>query len=409
MQRVLCGEMGKTVRAIVATHFMSDHIAGMKLFPEALTIAHRHYRHTFLSQNRRVDAFYRDPRVLFDATMSLRRGRHALRLVHNPGKTLDQVSVDVPTADLVCTGDTIVGNIVYLSRADPELIRGAIDGMRQFGRATAVGGHIGRFPAATLDNHFDATAVADALGKGEVLVHPAGSNPRPLPEAARAWPATAWEPQLLGDFTATAVPASDGYGDPQASWVVSAGGRRIFHGGDTLWHGHWWRIGRQFGPFDAAFLPVNGVHFGWRKPVSGQPGVLTPEQAVAAAAIILGAPTGAPPLRRVGDGGVRRGRGPARPAARCRPAQTGRRGVGGAGGDYWPEAATPVLLVRPRFSSRGSILGSWPAKSRNSFIASWLPPCESRVLRKWSPLARVSPPLSLNHCTLLASSTSDQM
>jgi L-ascorbate metabolism protein UlaG (beta-lactamase superfamily) len=68
--------------------------------------------------------------------------------------------------------------------------------------------------------------------------------------------------------------------------VVSAGGRRIFHGGDTLWHGHWWRIGRQFGPFDVAFLPVNGARFGWRKPVSGQPGVLTPEQAVAAAAIL---------------------------------------------------------------------------------------------------------------------------
>src|SRR5688500_16831127 len=52
----------------------------------------------------------------------------------------------------------------------------------------------------------------------------------------------------------------------------------------------WWRIGRQFGPFDAAFLPVNGARFGWRKPVSGQPGVLTPEQAVAAATI-LGART----------------------------------------------------------------------------------------------------------------------
>lgn len=135
-------------------------------------------------------------------------------------------------------------------------------------------------------DHFDAKAVADALGKGGVLVHPAGTNPRPLPQGARAWPSVPWEPQLLGDFTATAVPASDGYGDPQMSWVVSAGGRRIFHGGDTLWHGHWWRIGRQFGPFDAAFLPVNGARFGWRKPVSDLPGVLTPEQAVAAATIL---------------------------------------------------------------------------------------------------------------------------
>jgi len=137
-------------------------------------------------------------------------------------------------------------------------------------------------------DHFDAKAAAQALSKGGALIYPAGTNPLPIPPGARARPSALWEPQLLGDFTATAVPASDGYGDPQVSWVVSAGGRRIFHGGDTLWHGHWWRIGRQFGPFDAAFLPVNGARFGWRKPVSGQPGVLTPEQAVAAA-IILGA------------------------------------------------------------------------------------------------------------------------
>jgi L-ascorbate metabolism protein UlaG (beta-lactamase superfamily) len=142
-------------------------------------------------------------------------------------------------------------------------------------------------------DHFDAMAVADALANGGTLAHPAGTQPRPVPPAARLRPSPMWEPQLLGDFTATPVPASDGYGDHQVSWVVSAGGRRIFHGGDTLWHGHWWRIGRQLGPFDAAFLPVNGARFGWRKPVSGQPGVLTPEQAVAAARI-LGAATVVP-------------------------------------------------------------------------------------------------------------------
>ena len=135
-------------------------------------------------------------------------------------------------------------------------------------------------------DHFDPKAAAQALSKGGTLIYPSGTNPLPIPQGARARPAALWEPQLLGDFTATAVPASDGYGDPQVSWVISAGGRRIFHGGDTLWHGFWWRIGRQFGPFDAAFLPVNGAQFGWRKPVSGQPGVLTPEQAVAAATIL---------------------------------------------------------------------------------------------------------------------------
>jgi L-ascorbate metabolism protein UlaG (beta-lactamase superfamily) len=135
-------------------------------------------------------------------------------------------------------------------------------------------------------DHFDAKAAADALSRGGTLAYPVGTNPLPIPPGARARPSALWEPQLLGDFTATPVPAADGYGDPQVSWVVSAAGRRIFHGGDTLWHGHWWRIGRQYGPFDAAFLPINGARFGWRKPVSGQPGVLTPEQAVAAATIL---------------------------------------------------------------------------------------------------------------------------
>lgn len=152
LRDVLCEEMGKTVRVVAATHFMSDHIAGMSLFPSALTIAHRHYRHTFLSQNRRVDALYREPQVVFDNTMTIRWGQHELRLLHNPGKTMDHISVDVPTADLVCAGDNIVGNIVYLSKADPALIRTAIGRIRQFGRGTVIGGHMGRFSAAALDN-----------------------------------------------------------------------------------------------------------------------------------------------------------------------------------------------------------------------------------------------------------------
>jgi cyclase len=152
LRHVLCAEMGKTVRVVAATHFMSDHIAGMSLFPDALTIAHRHHRHTFLAQNRRVDALYREPQVVFDSTMTIRWGQHELCFMHNPGKTMDHVSVDVATADLVCAGDNIVGNTVYLSKADPALMRAAIGRMRQFGRSTVIGGHMGKFPVAVFDN-----------------------------------------------------------------------------------------------------------------------------------------------------------------------------------------------------------------------------------------------------------------
>jgi L-ascorbate metabolism protein UlaG (beta-lactamase superfamily) len=137
-------------------------------------------------------------------------------------------------------------------------------------------------------DHADPKAIREALGEGGTLVHAGAGAPHVAGVRLRA--AAPYEPQILGDFTATAVPASDGYGDPQHSWVVSGGGRRIIHCGDTLWHGHWWQIGRQFGPFDAAFLPVNGARFHWRQPASEIPAVLTPEQAVAAA-IILGART----------------------------------------------------------------------------------------------------------------------
>lgn len=135
-------------------------------------------------------------------------------------------------------------------------------------------------------DHFDPLAIRKALGETGTLV--CNSDVASLAAGAglRVRVAEIYEPVLLGDFTATPVPATDGYGDAQVSWIVSGGGRRILHCGDTLWHGTWWRIGRQYGPFDAAFLPINGARFEWRKPVSDVPAVLTPEQAVAAALIV---------------------------------------------------------------------------------------------------------------------------
>jgi L-ascorbate metabolism protein UlaG (beta-lactamase superfamily) len=136
-------------------------------------------------------------------------------------------------------------------------------------------------------DHFDPPAARKALGTTGSIVCSADVAPAVAAAGFKVRSAPLYEPILLGDhFTATAVPAVDGYGDAQVSWVVSGGGRRIIHCGDTLWHGSWWHIGRQYGPFDAAFLPINGARFGWRKPVSDVPAVMTPEQAVAAAVVI---------------------------------------------------------------------------------------------------------------------------
>jgi L-ascorbate metabolism protein UlaG (beta-lactamase superfamily) len=92
----------------------------------------------------------------------------------------------------------------------------------------------------------------------------------------------------------TPVPAVDGFGDPQVSWVIEGGGKKIIHCGDSLWHGHWWRIRRKHGPFDAAFLCINGVVMTYPglEP-SGIPADMTAEQA-AAAGKLLGAHTVCP-------------------------------------------------------------------------------------------------------------------
>lgn len=98
----------------------------------------------------------------------------------------------------------------------------------------------------------------------------------------------AWEEREIGAFRIFSAPAVDGFGDPQLSWIVECGGHRIIHAGDTLFHGYWWRIVNKSGPFDVAFLPVNGpvVDFPLLQPSSTLEAVMTPEEAAVAAHIL---------------------------------------------------------------------------------------------------------------------------
>lgn len=105
-------------------------------------------------------------------------------------------------------------------------------------------------------------------------------------------PCAPGEGHRLGPFAITALPASDGLGSPQVSWLIEVDGLRTLHAGDTLWHAGWWDVPRLYGPVDLAWLPGNGVEIsypGWEPPVE-VPAVLTPEQAVEAA-YALGAGT----------------------------------------------------------------------------------------------------------------------
>jgi L-ascorbate metabolism protein UlaG (beta-lactamase superfamily) len=99
-----------------------------------------------------------------------------------------------------------------------------------------------------------------------------------------------WETLEVGPFEISALPAVDGFGDPQVSWVIGAEGRRILHAGDTLFHGWWWLAALRHGPFDVAFLPAGGaiVDLPPRQPPSPLPAGMDPLRA-AAAAKLLGA------------------------------------------------------------------------------------------------------------------------
>jgi L-ascorbate metabolism protein UlaG (beta-lactamase superfamily) len=140
-------------------------------------------------------------------------------------------------------------------------------------------------------DHCDLHALAAVLGdKGFLLCHE--ETGRLLdPRIVRLQVTRMFEPRFLSpanaEFAVFAVPAVDGLGSPQVSWVIDMRGRRIIHCGDTAWHGHFWDIGRAYGPFDLAFLPINGFRQteGRFRHVE-RPMSMTPEEAIAAAEIL---------------------------------------------------------------------------------------------------------------------------
>jgi L-ascorbate metabolism protein UlaG (beta-lactamase superfamily) len=153
-------------------------------------------------------------------------------------------------------------------------------------------------------DHADAPAIAKTLSPGAPVLLPELKYNSPgvaqavhefAKETFNLRPISAWETVEFGPFTVTALPAADGTGEEQLSWAVEADGTRIVHCGDTVFHGWWWPAAEQAGPFDVAFLPVNGavVNFPWRQPASPLPAAMDPDQAVVAAAA-LGAERAAP-------------------------------------------------------------------------------------------------------------------
>jgi L-ascorbate metabolism protein UlaG (beta-lactamase superfamily) len=127
-----------------------------------------------------------------------------------------------------------------------------------------------------------------ATGSGEEIAFVEGTETALAESGLATELLDPWETREVGPFEISSLPAVDGFGDPQVSWVVAAGGRRILHAGDTLFHGWWWLAASRCGPFDVAFLPAGGaiVDLAPRQPPSPLPAGMGPEQAAAAAKVL---------------------------------------------------------------------------------------------------------------------------
>jgi L-ascorbate metabolism protein UlaG (beta-lactamase superfamily) len=152
-------------------------------------------------------------------------------------------------------------------------------------------------------DHADAGALGRALAPGAAVHEPARAGGEGLENLGVAQAEAeldaagierrrmeAWASVEAGPFRLTALPAVDGIGDPQLSWLVEAGGKRVLHLGDTMFHGYWWRMAQRHGPFDLVLVPINGavLRFPHRRPASPLPAALDPDQA-ALAGELLGA------------------------------------------------------------------------------------------------------------------------
>lgn len=155
MRAHLEGRLGLRVPIILMTHYMSDHMAALRLFPRARVAAHRLYAQTFLSQRDRSPQDEREfvpPSIELGGELIFDWGHHRLRVFPNEGKTPCTLNVDVPRADLVLCGDNLVGNAAYLSSSTPELLDAGLARLQQLGRRWIVPGHMGAMPGETLAN-----------------------------------------------------------------------------------------------------------------------------------------------------------------------------------------------------------------------------------------------------------------
>lgn len=138
-------------------------------------------------------------------------------------------------------------------------------------------------------DHFDHISVLQHFGENVKIVVPKDScnyvKKLGFRNVAGALPNEEFEFKNVRLIASYSV---DGFGSPQVSWIIKDEQSTVIHCGDTLWHGYWWKMANQHGPFHAACLPVNGpiLQVMGLKEQSLLPACLTPEEAVEATKIL---------------------------------------------------------------------------------------------------------------------------
>ncbi|MFP3834131.1 MBL fold metallo-hydrolase [Chryseobacterium sp. SIMBA_028] len=110
-------------------------------------------------------------------------------------------------------------------------------------------------------DHFDKSVIRKCLKKNGKLIIYSGLEPfvRKFDDDVQMIVLNLDETFTENNITFKPVFAMDGVGEIQSSWIVEDPTTKIFHGGDTIWHNQFWKLGKENPNIDYAFLPVNGV------------------------------------------------------------------------------------------------------------------------------------------------------
>jgi L-ascorbate metabolism protein UlaG (beta-lactamase superfamily) len=123
-------------------------------------------------------------------------------------------------------------------------------------------------------DHLDHASIVRLIPKTDLFVAPLGVGDRIVgwgADRAKVRQLDWWQTTEVGGMRLTAAPSRhfsgrglrDGDRTLWVSWVIEAGGLRLFFSGDTGYHDDFRTIGERYGPFDVTFLENGAYNTMW--------------------------------------------------------------------------------------------------------------------------------------------------